>query len=49
MKCPSCDSRIGVEVDMHADGYAPYLMECSECGSVWVAGIEETVIVNKAA
>jgi hypothetical protein len=34
---------------MHADGYANYLMECSECGSLWVAGVEETVMVKKAA
>lgn len=49
MNCPSCSSAKGVEVDMHADGYAPFLMECSECGSLWVAGIEETVMVKQAA
>jgi len=49
MTCPSCSCKNGVEVDMHADGYANYLMECSECGSLWVAGVEETVMVNKAA
>jgi uncharacterized Zn finger protein len=49
MKCPSCSSKNGVEVDMHADGYANYLMECSACGSLWVAGVEETVMVKKAA
>jgi uncharacterized Zn finger protein len=49
MKCPTCSSKNGVEVDMHADGYANYLMECSACGSLWVAGVEETVMVKKAA
>lgn len=47
MNCPKCNSRKGIEIDMHSDGYAKDLLECNVCGTVWVEGNNQ--IVNQAA
>ncbi len=35
MKCPNCGQKKHIELDTHADGYAPTLLECGDCGAVW--------------
>lgn len=34
-ECPICHETNSVEVDIHADGFASNLEECSVCGAVW--------------
>lgn len=50
MKCPICSDRSGIEIDMHADGYAKHVFECSRCGALWLhrAGEAELLIKNAA-
>ena len=47
MKCPICDNSSGIEIDMHSDGYADDLFECTNCGAVWVTDLEGTMLLNK--
>lgn len=35
MKCPVCNNHDHIEIDLHADGFAEGLVECSTCGAVW--------------
>lgn len=35
MKCPSCGNKNRVEINLHADGFAPNLHECGNCGALW--------------
>jgi len=46
MKCPICNNKKGIEIDMHSDGYAGDVLECASCGTLWSAGIEGTVLLN---
>ena len=34
MHCPKCNSTKGIEIDMHSDGYAKDLLECTACGAI---------------
>lgn len=36
MKCPICDNINHNEIDLHSDGYAKNIIECSTCGTIWV-------------
>ena len=47
MKCPICATRTGIEIDMHADGYAKNVLECTNCGALWVNDRTGIIIVNK--
>lgn len=49
MNCPACNSRYGIEVVMHADGYAKNLLECACCGSIWANMLEEVNLLLKIA
>jgi Zn ribbon nucleic-acid-binding protein len=45
MKCPICKCRDHIELDLHADGFAQDLRECSDCGSIWTFSRERLVVV----
>lgn len=49
MKCPHCHSKVGIEIDMHSDGYAKDLLECTSCGTIWLEKATEIISVNKQA
>ena len=49
MNCPHCHSKKGVEIDMHSDGYAQDLLECTSCGTVWLALNNEIISASKKA
>lgn len=49
MKCPHCNSKKGIEIDIHSDGYAKDLFECTTCGTVWLVKSDEVITVSKAA
>lgn len=36
MKCPVCNNLNHNEIDLHSDGYAKDIIECSTCGTIWV-------------
>lgn len=35
MKCPLCQSREQVSIDLHADGFSHDICECGACGAIW--------------
>lgn len=35
MKCPFCQSREHISLDLHADGFAQDARECGDCGGIW--------------
>ena len=35
MKCPVCQNRKHLEIDLHSDGFAENIIECSSCGAIW--------------
>src|SRR6266540_7240373 len=47
MKCPICSDSAQVEIDMHSDGYADNLLECANCGAVWIIDCGEIILLNK--
>ena len=49
MHCPKCNSTKGIEIDMHSDGYAKDLLECTSCGTVWFEKFNEIVTVSQQA
>ena len=49
MNCPHCNSTKGIEIDMHSDGYAQDLLECTNCGTVWLERGNEIISVSKKA
>ena len=49
MHCPKCNSKKGIEIDMHSDGYAKDLLECNTCGTVWVERSSEIITVSRQA
>lgn len=49
MKCPECANSTGITIDMHSDGYADNLFECTSCGAVWIESFEEIVVLKKVA
>jgi len=46
MKCPICNCTNSIEIDMHSDGYAKDLIECANCGALWLSQGEEIVLLN---
>ena len=49
MHCPKCNTQKGIEIDMHSDGYAKDLLECSACGTVWVEKSNEIISETQQA
>ncbi len=49
MTCPICSNQHHIEIDMHADGYADNLLECSVCGTVWQNEFGEITLINRKA
>ncbi|SNB44697.1 hypothetical protein [Geobacter sp. DSM 9736] len=45
MKCPVCCSTTGIGIDMHSDGYADNLLECSDCEAVWLVTAEDGILL----
>ena len=49
MTCPICKKH-AIEIDMHSDGYSGNLLECANCGALWLNAFGEiTLLNNKAA
>lgn len=46
MKCPLCNNRLGIEIDMHSDGYADNLLECAVCGTIWLETPTGVILLN---
>ena len=36
MLCPVCNNRNHNEIDLHSDGYAKDIIECTTCGTIWL-------------
>ena len=36
MECPVCKHQNHNELDLHSDGYAKDIIECSDCGTIWL-------------
>jgi uncharacterized Zn finger protein len=49
MNCPICNDSKGIEIDMHSDGYAKDLLECTSCGAVWLNHSGAITLLNKKA
>jgi transcription initiation factor TFIIIB Brf1 subunit/transcription initiation factor TFIIB len=49
MHCPKCNSKHGIEIDMHSDGYAKDLLECTACGTVWLEKLNEIIFQSQQA
>ena len=49
MHCPNCNNKKGIEIDMHSDGYAKDLLECTSCGTIWFESCGDVVTVCKQA
>jgi len=49
MHCPHCNSKNGIEIDMHSDGYAKDLLECTSCGTIWLERCSEIIMVTQQA
>lgn len=48
MECPACHCK-EISIDLHSDGYAEPLLECIECGNLWIASFEEAIAYRKVA
>ncbi len=44
-----CSTKNGLEIDMHADGYANNLLECTSCGAIWLETVEGIELINRKA
>ncbi|MFA7059531.1 MAG: hypothetical protein WC156_01780 [Pedobacter sp.] len=47
MKCPNCENRTLVDIDMHSDGFSSDespVKECGACGLVWRVKMEAGVM-----
>jgi uncharacterized Zn finger protein len=49
MHCPTCNDKKSIEIDMHSDGYAKDLLECTSCGTVWLERCNEIITVSRQA
>ena len=47
MKCPQCNHKEHVEIDLHAEGYAQDICECGDCGCVWTCADADQKIIKK--
>jgi len=41
MKCPICRDHRKIEINIHSEGYAKNMLECTKCGAVWIESPEE--------
>ena len=48
MHCPKCNSQ-KIEIDMHSDGYAKDILECTTCGTVWLESCGEIISLCQEA
>ena len=47
MKCPICNKKRHIEIDLHSDGFAENLQECGDCGALWTRKENvETLVSN---
>lgn len=46
MKCPTCSSITGIEVNLKADGFAENLLECVHCGAVWTLKGRVAIVIH---
>jgi uncharacterized Zn finger protein len=46
MKCPICSNQNRIEIDIHSDGYSDNLLECSNCGALWINEFGEITLLN---
>lgn len=46
MHCPICKSTKRIEIDLHSDGYAKDLLECTSCGAIWVDYLGTITLLN---
>ncbi len=49
MKCPQCNNSTGITIDMHSDGYADNLFECTSCDTIWIESFGEKTVLKKVA
>lgn len=49
MKCPVCNSTTAIEIDIHADGYAKDLFECTICEALWLSDVKGIALITKRA
>ena len=47
MKCPVCQHIDHNEIDLHCDGYAQDIIECSVCGTIWSDDHGIAAIINQ--
>ncbi len=40
MKCPICSDHRKIEINIHSEGYADNMLECSKCGAIWIESLE---------
>jgi uncharacterized Zn finger protein len=48
MECPVCHKKSHIEIDLHSDGYAKNLMECGDCGALWILDRNLEVLVSNS-
>jgi len=46
MKCPRCNNKEHVEVDLHADGFVQDAIECGDCGCIWTCVGRDVKIIK---
>ena len=49
MKCPVCSCYGHNEVNLHSDGFAEGIIECSGCGAIWSVNHGLAEIINDPA
>ena len=49
MKCPCCDHKNHLEIDLHADGFSTNLIECSVCGALLMTNHKKQEIIREPA
>lgn len=45
MNCPICNNSTGIEIDMHSDGYARDIVECTSCNALWIVAADDNIIL----
>lgn len=40
MKCPICSDHRKIEINIHSEGYADNMLECTKCGAIWIEILE---------
>jgi transcription elongation factor Elf1 len=47
MNCPICNNTTGIEIDIHSDGYAKDIVECTNCEALWLYDMNGITMLNK--